>query len=671
MGHRDARSEKKDEFDAKTKDFAEWQDGHRDLTIMVHGASTRAHRAVLMKHSGYFQNLFSESFSEREAEVVYLSYYFNDIKELDIVLKYVYTGNIVLTGDNIRSVLNTAALFLLGDLKTTCAEFLMTNIAPCTALNIFVLADTYTLTDVRSACLEVIKAWFPFNLCESKEALEMSPDCLKLLVQENIFALLPCDIKESFLARWHENFEARFKECAVFPKEVEDLLLPLKSQGSKLRKWSQQKSESAKQNTAKSRRQEAAQVGVSQRSEPQADEVEEVLLCYAVPSNRVHQFVEVMAFSPSTKSWKSVLRHAFVKFPTNDKNVKLIGLTEHKAYFAFRDPHFLNHYDDCVLSVDLQTKEESVIKPPQSADRPREYFLLIWKEPLTSWPDVKLPPQTNKQKNDTLCAFAFDVDSSPRVIVLAFYTNEHETKCPKTCEGSCWYRACSITLKERGELRPTTSFRSIVFKGKIYVWVQTLKTDCPAQMEYYCISQEENEDKWEVKQLRGLWSLSHVNKKSFDFSNSIMCPISVDPKTSALKFTLKLRFGRHEDDSPRGGCHKEYIYTFDPARDEWKEIGFRKVVYPEPTGFVGDTSDFPLLTLQPDDLYLKIEVARDDEDYNSLYDQKNGGYGSCTFGYHARSSSPYSTCIWKMEPGEDGFHLVTRLPRRLHTFNGF
>ena len=631
----------------KDKDFAEWQDGHGDLTIMVHGASTRAHRAVLMKHSGYFQNLFSESFSEREAEVIYLSYYFNDIQELDIVLKYVYTGNIVLTGDNIRSVLNTAALFLMRDLQASCAEFLMTNIAPCTALNIFILADRYTLTEVHTACLEVIKAWFPFNLCESKEALDMSPDCLELLAQENIFALLPCDIKESFLARWHENFEARSKECAAFPKEVEDLLLPFKSQGSKLQKWSQQKS--AKPNTLKSRRQEAVQVGVSQKAEPQADEVEEVLLCYAVPSNRVHQFVEVMAFSPSTKSWKSVLRHAFVKFPTNDKSVKLIGLTEHKAYFAFRDPHFLNHYDDCVISVDLQTKEESVIKPPQSADRPREYFLL----------------------NETLCAFAFafDVDSSPRDNILAFYTNEHETKCPKTCEGSCWDGACSITPKERGELRPTTSFRSIVFKGKIYVWVQTLKTDCPAQMEYYCISQEENEDKWEVKQLRGLWSLSHVNKKSFDFS--IMCPISVDPKTSALKFTLKLRFGRHEDDSPRGGCHKEYIYTFDPAREEWKEIRFRKVVYPEPTGFVGDTSDFPLLTLQPDDLYLKIEVARDDEDYNSLYDQKNGGYGSCTFGYHARSSSPYSTCIWKMEPGEDGFHLVTRLPRRLQTFNGF
>ena len=644
------------------QEFDDWREGEGDLTIQVHEASTKAHRAVLMKHSDYFKNMFSGRFSESGLEVLDLSHSFNDITELQWVLTYMYTGILQLTKDKIRSVSNTAALFLLGDLKTTCAEFLMTNIAPCTALNIFVLADTYTLTDVRSACLEVIKAWFPFNLCESKEALDMSPDCLKLLAQENIFALLPDDIKDSFLERWHQNFKARSKKRMALSKEVKDLLFLQKLQGTKLRKSTRLKTEPSKSRTAKlqsakSWEQDAAPEEVSREADPKEDELEEVLLVYAVPSNSINHFVEVLAFSPNTKSWKSVLRHIFVNFPTREKSVKLVGITECKAYFVFRDPTFLNHPDDCVISVDLQNKEDSIIKHPQKVDRPRELFL----------------------HGNTLCAFAFDEnaarDSAPeydcfRYMYLAMFRNCHDTKCPNTCEGSCWDRVSNIKLMHMEVPRPITqNFRCKVVKGNIYVWVQTWKTDCPAQMEYYCISQkEESEAKWEVKQLCNLWSISHVNKMDFDFS--IMCPISVDPKTSALKFTLTLRFGCGEDYSPRGGCHKEYIYTYDPAKVEWKEVKFRKVVYPEPTCIVGDTTDDPLRH-EPGVSYLDIEVEDDDEDYLIHYDHKNGGYRSCTFGYHARSTSPYSTCIWKMEPGEDEFHLVTYLPRCFDVFQGF
>ena len=111
-------------------------------------------------------------------------------------------------------------------------------------------------------------------------------------------------------------------------------------------------------------------------------------------------------------------------------------------------------------------------------------------------------------------------------------------------------------------------------------------------------------------------------------------------------------------------------FTFDPAKEEWKEVGFCRVVYPEPTCFVGDTSNDPP-TRKPDDGYLAIIIDTEDEDYTSHYDHKKGGYGSCTYGYHARSTSPFSTRIWKMEPGEEEFHLVTLLPRRLNVFEGF
>ena len=639
--------------------------GINDTTLKVHEESTRACRAVLMDKIEYFKLMFSGVFVESGAVILDLSVLFDDIKELTIVLDFIRTGRITLTEKNILSVVNTASLFLLTDLQEICSEFLLINISPSTCLNIFAVAERYSLKSVQDASLEVIKAWFPFNLWQSKEALKMDPHCLKVLIQEGVFDLLADDVKETFLSKWHHHFSKMSGGDASLPQEVNDLLQGLKPT--------------------------EPQGNVPEGGENEVDEKVDILLTYVLPSNSIHHFVQVLAFSPKLKSWKLVLNHRFTSFAKPGKSVKLIGVSEHKVYFSFRDKGDRWDAFERVITVDLESKEETMIKLP-SVYRPREYFL----------------------QGNVLCAFCIyesDATGSGHLpmfpeddpIKVVFYRNDHENKCPKGCEGKCWDEVCEMVLP----LESTATnyrLRSKVFQDQVFVWIQNNLDDVRTSMIFYHIRPSGyDERKWTAVKVRK-WKQPSVNDKNFD--STFMSPIEVDRKASTLVFSLRLM--SHNGHT----MYKEYVYMYDVAKGKLKDVGFREVVYPE-KGIrmvrkdVDREYDIKAAEKQEKRI-LAYEnrlrrryglLEKDNEEYSNedrffyrQYDEESASdddegpeYGEEDYhyeheparirqsfhGYHARSTTPYSTAIWKKEPLEDKFNLATYLPRPIFTFKEF
>ena len=171
-------------------EYGERQNGQGDLTITVGSRSTKVHRSVLMDTSDYFKTMFTGGFSEADATTLDLSHIFEDLDELNAVLDYLYTRSISLSEENITSVTNSACFLLLADLQDACSDFLTANLSPSTCINIFVLSERHNTDKLQGACLEVIKAWFPFGLCHSPEALDLSPSCLCVLVKAGVLAML-------------------------------------------------------------------------------------------------------------------------------------------------------------------------------------------------------------------------------------------------------------------------------------------------------------------------------------------------------------------------------------------------------------------------------------------------------------------------------------------------
>ena len=325
---------------------------------------------VLMDKSDYFTSMFSGRFFEVNATAIDLSNCMHELDELNTVLDYMYSGNITLSDKNISYVLSLASLFLLGKLKAACAEFLMANLVPSTAIPILVLAEKFFLQKVMAGCLEVIKAWFPFYICTLKEVAALTQ-----------------------------------------PKTY------------------------------------------SRSVQPSGDEREEMLFTVVMPHGTYYRHcfdgcsnmrgIEVLAFSPKRKAWKSVLRHTFTKdiYKSTrhpDKVQDLIGVNETTAFFRFEhkavEPKGDKESNDkdmtYVVAVNLESKTESVINIPDAliqSNTSQDCFIWESRQNYFIW-------------EGCLCAFYAEDHKW-----WYLYFNDHRNKCKSTCNGNCWEKICLLS----------------------------------------------------------------------------------------------------------------------------------------------------------------------------------------------------------------------------------
>ena len=578
-----------------------------------------------MDTSDYFSSMFSGRFSEVNATAIDLSNCMHEIDELNTVFDYLYSGNITLSEKNISYVLSLASLFLLAELKAACAEFLMANLVPSTAIPIFVLADQFFLQKVRAGCLEVIKAWFPFYICTLKEALDMSPDCLQVLLKEKVFGLLSNDVKKTFVDEWHKRFMKSSEKATGLPKEVSGLL----------------KEVAALTQPRRSRR----------RRQPSGNEREEMLFTVVMPLGTYSRKgfdecsnmrgIEVLAFSPKRKAWKSVLCHTFSKEIYRstrhpDKVRDLIGVNETTAFFRFEhkagepkddwDGEESEDEDETyIVAVDLESNAESVINT-QFEYLPRtcqNYFL--WE--------------------GRLCAcFSEDHD------LWYLYFNDHGNECEGTCEGDCWEKICLLSKRS---MHNSGTFVTKILGNDLYVGLDTTEyiksagdtTGTLASDRYcrrvhvFCISpsHEAGGKKCQVTELPSPGTHNY-DGCPFPFEEKI------DPKfycisyPEASQLVFELQF---EVASASQNFRKSMKFIYDVKKKVWRKNPSDPVAYPEAVPRVLGMSRKIRKYTYYGDLFSESDVYTD--------------------GYLARSSSPFNTSFWREEKGV--WQLVTHAPR--------
>ena len=593
-----------EEKDRYKEEFDEREEGVGDVILSIGDERTAVHRKVLSAKSDYFESMFCGNFVESKATSIDLSDTCDDFESLSAVLDYMYLGTITLTEENIVSVVGIASVFLLGDLLNACSEFLMANIAPCTCIPIFDLAEKYSLVKVRDGCVEVFKAWFPFYLCHTKKALDMSPDCLKALVKENVFALISDDVLQTFLEEWQQRLKNISSRAIKLPKEVKNLIK------SKCK-------------------------GLSPQADGESandDKMEEVLIGLRFPLGTGRRCsyglnkncTEILAFTPETKSWKLILRHEFSHLVEPQEVEELIGVTEEKAFYLFRpeglDFEYMNKR--FIGSVDIESKEEHLIKLPNGVKKYPVPNYFIW--------------------GTKLCGF-FSADG----VVWSVYQNEHDTQCTGACTGDCWDHIGKMPKKT-----PKVGcdvFVTKEYEDKVYVGGQHQGDDF--YFKFFCISRNKVGKKCKIVELDSPGGFEDF-KFEFEIQVYQFSYISVDRETSSVKFTLKFETPENPIDlaDELEPYHREFSYTYDVANQKWKGKRYHKVVYPK------DVS----LPLQVTRRILDNEdskVIKCDFDLDATL--------HC---YYARSTSPYNTCIWKYRSESKDWLLLTHSPGPIDAF---
>ena len=162
-----------------------------DVTICVGGKTFNAHRTVLAAASPYFKALFSSKLngtsaggiaSESECKPIILTDI--DAECMNNLLKYIYTGEIELSQENIKDVISASNYLLITTLKERCTAYLQKILTPKNCLGIETTASNYDCELLRNTATSFIRDNF-ITVSSTEEFLTMDAERLRSLVESD------------------------------------------------------------------------------------------------------------------------------------------------------------------------------------------------------------------------------------------------------------------------------------------------------------------------------------------------------------------------------------------------------------------------------------------------------------------------------------------------------
>ncbi|CAI6343256.1 unnamed protein product [Macrosiphum euphorbiae] len=192
------------------------------------GTIILGHKVVLVSVCPYFRSMFTR-FEESKKELIH-------IKELDSttfqsLIDYIYNGEIVITVENIHTLLPAANFLQLDFVIGGCVEFLQKQIIPSNCLGIKAFADmhncmellAYSEAYIKKHFVEVIK-YDEFLSLSSEEVIKLiSGNDLTVSLEEKVkITYLKCYIfmylSQYSLSLFHKTFGVRKDNRMVHKK---------------------------------------------------------------------------------------------------------------------------------------------------------------------------------------------------------------------------------------------------------------------------------------------------------------------------------------------------------------------------------------------------------------------------------------------------------------------
>ena len=164
-----------------------------DVTLRVNSRQFRANRAILAAGSPFFRCLFTTKMKENLSDEVKLEGL--NVQVMQDVLKYIYTGEIIVTSENVEEIVKAADFLMITSLKEIGTEFLKRSLEPSQCFSVYAFAEKYNCKTLQEATIrfmcehfkEVSKAEEFFSL-EYKVVMKIfSSDDLVVSKEEEVY----------------------------------------------------------------------------------------------------------------------------------------------------------------------------------------------------------------------------------------------------------------------------------------------------------------------------------------------------------------------------------------------------------------------------------------------------------------------------------------------------
>ncbi|XP_060870881.1 ring canal kelch homolog [Metopolophium dirhodum] len=185
------------------------------------GAIVVGHKNVLMAASPYFREMFA-NFDERNKDVVKISEFNSDV--LRLLVDYMYSGQIIITKENLKVLLHAANILQSDFLNIACAEFLKKQLDASNCFRIKAFAHSHNCPIILSSSETYIKKHY-LDVAKSEDFLSLSSeDVVKIISCNDIAVPFEEKVFESIIKWIRHDLEHR-KD--FLPELMEHIRLPL------------------------------------------------------------------------------------------------------------------------------------------------------------------------------------------------------------------------------------------------------------------------------------------------------------------------------------------------------------------------------------------------------------------------------------------------------------
>ncbi|XP_029343162.1 kelch-like protein 2 [Acyrthosiphon pisum] len=136
------------------------------------GGVVIAHKVVLASGSQYFHSMFTH-FKEKNQDLVVIRELSSTA--LKLLVNFIYSGEIVVTENNVQVLLPATNLLQLQEVKNACCDFLQKQLLPTICLGINALADLHSCPKLLKTSELYIQRHF-LEVVEKDEFLSLSSE---------------------------------------------------------------------------------------------------------------------------------------------------------------------------------------------------------------------------------------------------------------------------------------------------------------------------------------------------------------------------------------------------------------------------------------------------------------------------------------------------------------
>ena len=195
-----------------------------DITFRIGDQRFPAHRIVLASVSPYLRAMFTCGMRESSQGEIEL----RDIepRAMAAMIEYSYTGEVMVTVENVQDLLPAASILQLKDLKTACCLFLSEHLDTANCLGIKQFADLHACPDLVSKTNRFIIRKFT-EVVKHDEFLELPHTVLaELLANDHLHVESERQVFSAFLRWVNHDLESRAQHAYHLLDHVRVSLLP-------------------------------------------------------------------------------------------------------------------------------------------------------------------------------------------------------------------------------------------------------------------------------------------------------------------------------------------------------------------------------------------------------------------------------------------------------------